>query len=94
MLFSLDAMFNVFGKGKISRELIIDIKKDLKKIKQIYQNERGLWKRLRLTNTKIFNCYIVQSGLGYNIKQTELENWKQFVNNCEIGGADFLEQYL
>lgn len=94
MLFSLDVMLNVFGKRGISRELIIDIKKDLKKIKHIYQKERGIWKRLRLTNAKIFNCYIIQEGLGYNNKKTELENWKQFVIDCEVGGADFLEQYF
>ena len=95
MLLSLDVLFMAFGKRGVSREFIADIKRDLRKIKHIYQKERGLFKRLRLTNMRIIDCYLMQWNFDYgNEVKSEIANWKEFVHNCEIGGADFLEQYL
>lgn len=88
------SLADVFGAKAMNRKFARDIKNDLKKIKKIYRKERNLWKALRITNTRILNLYQFSVIAGCNRESTESGAWKKFVDDCEVGGADFLEQYL
>ena len=88
------SLTDVFGTKAMNRKFARDIKNDLKKIKKIYRKERNLWKALRITNTRILNLYQFSVIAGCNRESTESGAWKKFVDDCEVGGADFLEQYL
>ena len=88
------SLTDVFGTKAMNRKFARDIKKDLKKIKKIYRKERTLWKALKITNTRILNLYQFSVLVGCNRESTVSGAWKKFVDDCEVGGADFLEQYL
>lgn len=92
MFCSIVTINSVFGK--ITLEQIKDIKKDIQKIKSIYRKERGFIKSRWMKSDTILEVFCLQATDNSKQILTLYDSWKEFVKDCEIGGADFIEQYI
>ena len=94
MLFSLDVVVDVFGNRGKEPEFRKMLKQDFRKIKQVYRKERGLWKSLKLTNKRILDVFVIHCFFETVGESENRDNWKKFIRDCEIGGADFIETFM
>jgi len=91
MIFSLDELMVTFGRDVKRPENIVLIKKDLMHIRNIYRKERGLLKSLKMTDRHILELFQFHVPGICTQNNDVFSSWKEFVNDCEVGGADFLE---
>lgn len=95
MIFSLDEVINVFGNKRAGEvEFQKMLKKDFRKIRKIYREERGFFKTLKLGNKKILDIFVMACFYQTGGEAECQEHWQNFVRDCEIGGADFIETFM
>lgn len=93
MFCSIATLTDIFGKNLTWGEKN-EIMQDVKEIRKIYRKERGFIKSLSVKEVEILDAFCLYGFYTSSDENLFLGDWRKFVKDAKVGGADFIDLYI
>ena len=93
MFCSIAALTEIFGKDLTFGEMK-EILQDVKVIRKLYRKERGFIKSLSVKEVEILDAFCLYGFYTSSDENLFLGDWRIFVKDAKVGGADFIDLYI